>query len=134
MENTNIIEKPYTLKKLGSGNLFTFCTILSKIGFKEIKQIVEPEKIKALVAKDTEGSEINIEKVGFDIAIDIATIIVANMENCKDSIYNLLSDLSGMTKQELDSLDIGIFVEMIFDVFRKEEFKDFFKVVSKLFK
>jgi hypothetical protein len=132
MENT--MEKPYTLKKLGSENLFTFCTILSKIGFKEIKQIIEPEKIKALVANETEGNEINIEKVGFDIAIDIATIIVANMENCKDSIYKSLSDLSGMTKQELAALDIGIFVEMIFDVFHKEEFKDFFKVVSKLFK
>ena len=145
MENTNIInanieevvEKPYRLKKLGSENLFSFCTILNKIGFKEIKAVLDMDKIKALVQSEEneeKDREAVIDSVGYEIGMDIAGIVIANLENCKDAIYQLLSNLSGMTRKELENLDIAVFVTMIIDVFRKEEFKDFFKAVAKLIK
>ena len=42
--------------------------------------------------------------------------------------------ISGMSKDDIRNLPISTFTEMIIDVVKKEEFKDFFGVVSKLFK
>lgn len=138
MDNTGIIEnvevKPYTLKKLSAEHIFIFTTILTKVGFKEIKNCFNTEDIQVMLQAENEGTTGNMEKVGLAVAMDIAGVVIANLANCKDSIYQLLSDLSGMTKDEIASLDMNVFVSMIIDVFQKEEFKDFFKVVSKLLK
>ena len=138
MDNTGIIEnvevKPYTLKKLSAEHIFIFTTILTKVGFKEIKNCFNTEDIQVMLQAENEGNTGNMEKVGLAVAMDIAGVVIANLANCKDNIYQLLSDLSGMTKDEIASLDMNVFVSMIIDVFQKEEFKDFFKVVSKLLK
>lgn len=39
-----------------------------------------------------------------------------------------------MSVKDLEALDMVTFFEMIVDVFKKDEFKDFIGVVSKLFK
>lgn len=130
-ESTDVIEKPYTLKKLCADNVFTFCTILNRIGFKELKGCFQNEEIKAIMSEKDEGK---IEKIGLSVMMDIASIVLSNLDNCKENIYKLLSDLSGMKRDEIAALDMNIFIDMIFDVFKKEEFKDFFKVVSKLLK
>lgn len=65
--------------------------------------------------------------------IDMAGIVLENIPKCKTEIYVFLSGLSGMTKEEIADLDMVVFAEMIVDVFKKDQFKDFFKVVSKLF-
>ena len=122
-------EKPYTLGKLGGKHLFTFTTILRKIGFKELKECFESDEIMALI----NDKNVNIEKVGINIMMNVAVVVISNLENCESDIYKLLSDLSGMSKKELSELDMDIFVEMIMDVFRKEEFRGFFKAASKLF-
>ena len=40
----------------------------------------------------------------------------------------------GMTEKEIAALPLGTFTQMIVDVFKKEEFSDFFQVVSGLLK
>lgn len=130
-ELTEVNEKAYTLKKLSAANVFTFTTILNKIGFKEIKECFQSEEMKELVKK---GNKVDVESIGIQVMMDVVSIVLANLENCKDSIYQLLSDLSGMSKEEINELDMNVFIEMIIDVFKKDEFKDFFKVVSKLLK
>lgn len=130
-ELTEAIEKPYTLKKLCADNVFAFCTILNRIGFKELKGCFQNEEIKAIMAEKDDNK---IEKVGLSVMMDIASIVLSNLDNCKENIYKILSDLSGMKKDEIASLDMDVFINMIIDVFKKEEFKDFFKAVSKLLK
>ena len=39
-----------------------------------------------------------------------------------------------MKIEEVKDLDLAVFTEMIIDFVQKDDFKDFFKVVSKLFK
>ena len=127
-------EKAYTLKKLSAANLFTFSTIMNKIGFSEFKACFQSKEIQQAISESKTESGINIESVGVAVIMDVASIILKNLEKCKDNIYQLLSDLSGMKKREIEALDMNVFIEMIIDVFQKEEFKDFFKVASKLFK
>jgi hypothetical protein len=72
--------------------------------------------------------------VGMTIAFDLAGVIVSNLASCKNDIYALLSQLSGKPTKEIASLPMVTFMEMIIDVIKKEEFKDFFQAVSKLFR
>lgn len=123
--------KVYTLRTLTADDMFPMFQIISKIGIKEFKDCFDnPEVIKAFKQdKDT-----NIESVGMAVAFDIAGVLMANLPVAKDSIYAFLSGVSGLTKKELAALPMGTFVEMIVEVIRKDEFKDFFEVVKKLFK
>lgn len=129
------MEKPYELRKLTANDIFPMCQVLNKIGFKEIKTVFNKDNVKAIIEQEKNGGEkANAESVGLAILLDIGGIVLANIENCKGSLYKFLSGVSGMTEEEIGNLDMAVFAEMIFDVVKKEEFTDFFKVVSRLFK
>lgn len=72
--------------------------------------------------------------LGVSVVMEVVSIIMKNLPSCKNEIYTFLSGLSGMTVKEIGNLDMVTFTEMIVAVVQKQEFKDFFKVVSKLFK
>ena len=80
------------------------------------------------------GEQADLNAVGLAVAVDIAGVIMANVPNAKEDIYLFLSQISNMSKDDIKELPISTFAEMIIDVVKKEEFKDFFGVVSKLFK
>lgn len=123
--------KAYTLRTLTADDMFPMFQIISKIGIKEFKHSFEnPEIIKAFKA---EGGT-DIESLGIEIAFDLAGVLMANLPVAKDSIYTFLAGVSGMTKQDIAALPMGTFLEMIVDVIKKDEFKDFFKAVKKLLK
>lgn len=130
IEATELETKPYTLRKLCADDIFPFCSIINQIGFKEFQACFEKPEIKEIV----KGENADVSSVGFMIAMDVAGIIFANIEKCKGSLYQLLSQLSGLTKDEISTMDLDVFMEMIIDVVKKEEFKSFFKAASKLFK
>ena len=122
--------KAYTLRTLTADDMFPMFQIISKIGIKEFKHSFEnPEIIKAF---KSEGGD--IESLGIEIAFDLAGVLMANLPVAKDSIYTFLAGVSGMTKQDIAALPMGTFLEMIVDVIKKEEFKDFFKAVKRLLK
>ena len=122
----------FELRNLTADDIFPMFQILSKIGIKEFKGCFNNPEIKALVAGKTSAADLN--SIGLMVAIDAAGILMANLPKAKDDIYQLLSGLSGMKTKEIATLSIADFTQMIIDVIRKEEFKDFFQVVSKLFK
>lgn len=123
--------KAYTLRTLTADDMFPMFQIISKIGIKEFKHSFEnPEIIKAFKA---EGGT-NIESLGVEIAFDMAGVLMNNLPIAKDSIYTFLAGVSGMTKQEIAALPMGTFLEMIVDVIKKDEFKDFFGAVKRLLK
>jgi fructose 1,6-bisphosphatase len=89
------------------------------------------------VAEMTSGKASNDElkaTVGVTVALDLASVILSNLANCKDDIYLLLSQLSGMTTKEIAKLPMMTFVEMVIEVIKKKEFADFFQDAVKLFK
>jgi hypothetical protein len=123
--------KAYTLRTLTADDMFPMFQIISKIGIKEFKHSFDnPEIIKAFRA---EGGT-NIESLGVEIAFDMAGVLMGNLPIAKDSIYTFLASVAGMTKQEIAALPMDVFFEMIIDVIKKDEFKDFFKAVKKLLK
>ena len=128
-------EKAYVLRSLTADDMFPMFQILSKIGIKEFKSCFESARIKSVLTKTAEGKEeLDADAIGMMVFMDIAGILLANLPKAKDDIYLLLSQLSGMAKKEIAALPMVTFTEMVVDVIRKEEFKDFFQVVSRLFK
>lgn len=124
--------KAYALRKLEAKDIAPMASILSKIGIKEVKGCFNPEDIKELT--DGKTAEDAVAAVGISVVFDIAGVILGNYEKCQNDIFKFLSSLSGMDIKQVESLSLDTFTEMVIDVVKKEEFKDFMKVVSKLFK
>lgn len=133
----NMMAKAYTLRTLTADDMFPMFNIVSKIGIREIKNCFSPATTRAMLdsLKSDDGDrEEKINAVGVMIGMDVLSVIMERLPACRDDLYQLLSQLSGMDKKEIGALPMPTFAEMIIDVIRKEEFKDFFVAVSKLLK
>ena len=149
MENNAETAKAFELRNLTADDMFPMFQIISKIGVKEFKNCFSSPETKDAIAaaRANKGNEEvpslpmvdeaetdNLNAVGVSIALDIASVILANIGNCKNDIYQLLSQLSGMPVKEVAQLPMLTFTEMVIAVIKKEEFKDFFKAAARLFK
>ena len=141
------IDKTYELRGLEADDLFIMVNIISKIGIKEFKGCFESDEVKAAIKtmiekkKNADGDSEKAEadddgfvSVGISVALDIAAILMANIGKCKNDIYALLANLSGMKEKEIAKLPIKTFTGMIYDLVKKEEFADFFQDAVKFLK
>lgn len=135
--------KPYTFRLLGAPDIFLMASIISKIGIKEFKACFESDGIKSLIQNMMiEGKEkgenpdsTNIISVGAGVALEIASVILSHIPLCEAEIYQLLAQTSNLTVTEIKKPgNAAMFLEMVIDFVKKEEFGDFIKVVSKSFK
>ena len=125
METTN----NYELRRLEAKDIAPMASIINKIGWKQFKETFKQSEIKA----DKDGM-IDLTALGMAVGFDIVGIVLANYEKCQADVFNFLASLSGMKAKQIESLSPAEFAEMVITVVQKEEFKDFFLVVSKLFK
>lgn len=121
-------EKQYEFRELTSKDIFPMFKLLNKIGFKQFKECFNSDEVKKAI-----GTKEGVEAVGIAVVFDIAGIIVQNIPSCEDEIYKLLENVSNMKQKEIEKMPMAEFFEMIVDFIQKPEFKDFFKVVSRLF-
>ena len=129
--------KAYELRELTADDMFPMFQIISKIGIREFKSCFESESVKKLAAEMTSGKASKDElkaTVGVTVAFDLASVILSNLSSCKEDIYQLLAQLSGMTAKDIGKLPMAVFMEMIIDVIKKKEFSDFFQAAVKLFR
>lgn len=126
----------YTFRTLNSTDVFLMFKILNKIGINEFTNCFEKESIQQLISKMTgEKSESNATAfVGFSVIIELANVIMGNLPKCENEIYQMLANTSNLSVEEIKGLDLAVFTEMVIDFIKKDEFKDFISVVSKLFK
>lgn len=138
---TEAVGKPYTFRLLGAPDIFLMSKIIGKIGINEFKTCFETDGIKNLVMnmmidekeKDKDADS-NIISVGASVFLEIANVIFSNLPKCESEIYQMLSQTSNLTVEEIKAPgNAAMFLEMVIDFIKKEEFRDFIKVVSKLF-
>lgn len=135
--NENENAKAYELRRLTADDVFPMFQIVSKIGIKEFKACFESPEVMQMIKdalSDGKTKDDVTASVGMKVTFDVAEIVVSNLASCKSDIYQFLAQLSGMTAKEIGELPMMTFFEMIIDVFKKDEFKDFFQVVAKLLK
>lgn len=130
-------EATYTLRSLQGADIFPMSAIIKKIGVKEFKNAFQDEEIKDLV-KSINSGEISKDaaanQAGMAVILNIVDVVLGNLPRAEKDIYKFLASLSGMKPDEVAALPIATFTGMVIDVIQKDEFKDFIKVVSRLFK
>ena len=134
MENK---EKAFELRSLEADDMFPMFQIVSKIGIKEFKSCFESAAVQEAVSKiagENKSDKGAVAAVGMMVAFDVVGILMTNISKAKEDIYFLLSNLSGMSRDEIAKLPPKTFMEMIVAVVKKEEFLDFFQGVSELLK
>ena len=133
----------FNLRELKSCDIFPMFEIMGKIGFKDLKKRLTPDKIKEMknFMKQNEGQEDQEQNdedmqtiLGFNIIFEVLDIIMSNLPSCEQEIYNFVGSIAGMSVKQVKNLSMLDFTEIIIAILQKDEFKDFFKVVSKLFK
>lgn len=115
----------FALRKLAAKDIAPMASIISKMGwgqFKSAFQTVDPKDMGDVTA------------MGMAVAFDIVGIVLANYEKCQSDVFSFLASLSGLKVKQIESLPPADFAAMVIAVVQKEEFKDFFTVVSTLFK
>ena len=134
--------KPYTFRTLGGGDVFLMFRIIGKIGVKEFNACFEHDGIKHLVASlmgekleqaEEDGEKPSVSVTYISVVLEVADVIFRNLPKCEDEIFQMLSQTSNLTVAQVKKLNLAQFTEMVIDFIKKEEFKDFIKVVSKLF-
>lgn len=128
-------KKPYEFRKLKSGDLFPMIKIISKIGLNELSAVLDKNTMQELVNQAKKESENNGDALAYLVGVDVITKVVnkvlEHLPDCQKEIYTLLSNTSNLSVQELEELELAVFIEMVFDFVKMDGFKDFFKAASK---
>lgn len=126
----------YTFRKLNSTDTFLMFRIIGKIGIDEFAAVFDKQQLKSLIDKTAEEKDgVQDEtQVGIAVVLKIADKLIGNLPRCEEEIYQMLANVSNLSVEEVKGLDFAVFAKMVIDFVRKEEFKDFIEVVSKLFK
>lgn len=128
-------ETAYTLRDLKATDVFIMSKIIGAMGVDEFKYVFSPEFIDAAIAGVEGNQDTNVtQAVGFEVFFEIAGIVLNKLPECEKDIYKFISSLSGMTVKQVEELPMNTFFNIIVDIVKKDEFKDFIKVVSRLFK
>lgn len=133
--------KPYTFRMLGAPDVFLMFKIIKAIGINEFMACLQGDSLKSMLnmfmeSNGNEGDQDDVLMFGALAGVlEIANVIIGNLPKCEREIYQLLAQTSNLTEDEIKAEGNAVmFVEMVIDFIKKPEFKDFIKVVSKLFK
>jgi hypothetical protein len=117
-----VIERPYTLRKLEDGDLIPLLQLFRKLGLKEFKDAF---------AQMADGR--SVEEVGKIVLIEIADIMIEKLcGQTGEDIYNFYSGMSGIPVEEIKKMEFGTLPLMIYDSFDEMKNTAFFKVLFKL--
>ena len=132
-----MLEPVYTFRKLNSTDTFLMFKIIGKIGINEFTECFGKDTVRQMIQKVAGGSTVNndgITMVGISVILEMAGVIIGNLPKCENEIYQMLSNTSNLTVSQVKELDFATFTEMVIDFIKKEEFRDFIKVVSRSFR
>lgn len=139
-ETTNMMsesvpeEKTYTFRPLETTDMFLMFKLLNKIGFKEMKDNEGLKKTLFLFMGGTADGKVDVNQLGMDIFFELAAVLFDAIPKAENEIYALLASVANMKADEIKKQPPVTTFEMIIDFIKKEEFGDFFRAVSKLFK
>lgn len=121
--NDKVKENVYKVRSLVATDMGAICKIISAIGIRQFKDCFKVDDFK-------NG---NVEEIGFNVLIDIGGIIISNIPKAEDDILAFVSSVTGLKISEVKALPFADYGELIVQIVTKEDFRDFFKRVMKLF-
>ena len=128
----NKVEKPYELRKLKSTDLFLVLNLVKKIGIATFADAVVDDGFKQIFTGTEDKTEEDYANVGKTV-FNIIQLIIERLTDCQNEIYDLLEAVSNLNRQQLEDLDMDVFMEMVVELVGKDEFRQLFtRVVSLL--
>lgn len=139
-------ERPYVFRDLRARDIPLITNVIKAIGINEFKAVLNEEALKGIIsayatkastADEKTDKESLMAAMGMSLlpsVFDIAEVVLNNLERCQTALNKLLSKTSNLSVEKVESLSLVDYSTMIFDFLKKEEFPDFFKVVSTFFK
>lgn len=115
----------YELRPLVASDMGAICKIISAIGIREFKECFNIEDFK--------GETKDVEKIGFNVLFDIAGIVISNIPKAEKEIQMFVASLTGMKQAAVENIPLADYGEIIIEIVMKEDFRDFFGRVTKLF-
>ena len=134
------------LRELKAKDIMPMVNILQKIGLKQIREMLTPDKIKELMKamksdpdqqdnqQDDQKQEEKIDGrtiLGFNMIMEVVGLILDNLPSCEKDIHKFIGSLAGMTPDQVADLPLGEFTDIIVRILKDDGFSDFFKAVSK---
>ena len=164
IETPVVKEKPYKFRGLCAKDIPLITNVIKSIGISEFKGCFNGDTLQNIIKKftskpplhlhsntdneneqnevaDNEDADTDNEStliaVGislFPSLMDVADVILNNIDKCETALFKLFESTSNLSAEQIGNLSLADFAEMVIDFVQKDEFPDFFKVVSKRFK
>ena len=80
------------------------------------------------------GSDGDAWVMGVAVAVRIANKVIQRMDSCMEDIYSLLGGLSSLSPDEVSSLDLDVFIQMVMDVVTGNNVVNFIRAAIKFMK
>lgn len=116
--------------KVSAKHIAPIAAIMTKIGIKELAEKFNAPEFQAAENAD----ESVLSRVGMTVAIEMASVVLANIGKCEKDIFALLADLTDTDSESIANVPIDEFAQLVIDVIQAEEFKQVFRLASKLLK
>ena len=124
------MENKFELREIEAQDLFRLSTIISKIGINQFKALFKDGSfIKQYKDENTTADE--KRTLMLNMGLDIVDIIVTNIDKCEQPVYKFLAGLIDKKESEVQHMKGADFIQLLTEVFTKEEFKDFFKAALR---
>ena len=135
IETIEIDVKKYPMRTLTAKDILPMTNIIKKFGVDEFKHILNSKEVREAIDENgsMDAKRLGII-VGFAIALDVASIVVNNLDKCGNDVYEFLGNVTELGKEEVEKIPLDEFGELIVDFVHKKELAGFFKVVLKLLK
>lgn len=117
-----VIERPYEIRKLNNGDLWPVLKILTK---------VLPDDLKDAFIQVITGEK-SLKELGGMVACDMIVMVVKNIPKAQQEVDEWCASMIGKTVGELNEMEFGTTVLILYDVFGDVKNASFFKVLSKL--
>lgn len=118
MEET---KKPYTLRRLDGEDLWPVLDIVGK---------VLPDDLAPVFTEIATGEK-SAAEVGGVVMFRLVSAIVKDIKKVKPEVYEFLTSVSGLAKEEINALGLMAVPKMIWEIYNAEKNVDFFEDASK---
>lgn len=123
----------YEIKPFKTTDIFSAVKLIKKFGIEEVKNLTK--NIEFANITDKKGN-INVDRLGYELAMPIIELIVNHLGDCENEIYQFLEGTSNLTKEQIKDMKATEFIKFMQDYikFQKDDFSDFFSLVSQSLK
>lgn len=128
----------YELRNPQASDLFVVTKIIKTVGLKNVGNCFSSDEIKTIkeeiIERGTPATDEEMGKIGVIAMSAIGELIFEKLDIIQEDIFKFLSNLSGLSMDDVKAMDIVDFAEMFMTVIRNPKFADFIMVVLKSFK